>query len=215
MGIIYFFILQLLKFFLLERFGNDKNKYAPPIYKKVVFLLLKIFDNEIYKEFILCNFEYFFNNHQTVPINIFMEPYINKIKNSSKFYFCDLFFIFKIIEHPRISNDILIEIIEIILDICLNNSNLHTIANLILSLIFEKELIENICSDDDINYLSKLFINYIEKSLQLYNLNPIENCSILETPYDIINENFSNVNDQIYNYLVDAYIKYRKNNKKN
>ncbi len=212
---IFFYSTITQIFSLLERFGNDKNKYAPPIYKKVVFLLLKIFDNEIYKEFILYNFEFFFNNHQTVPINIFMEPYINKIKNSSKFYFCDLFFIFKIIEHPRISNDILIEIIEIILDICLNNSNLHTIANLILSLIFEKNLIENICSDDDINYLSKLFINYIEKSLQLYNLNPIENCSILETPYDIINENFSNVNDQIYNYLVDAYIKYRKNNKKN
>ena len=76
------------------------------------------------------------------------------------------------------------------------------------------ELIENICSDDDINYLSKLFINYIEKSLQLYNLNPIENCTILETPYDIINENFSDVNEQIYNYLVNAYIEYRKNNKK-
>ena len=212
---LYFYSTITQIFSLLEKFGCDKNKYAPPIYKKVVFMFLKIFDNEIYKEFILCNFEYFFNNHQTVPINIFMDPYINKIKNSSEFYFCDLIFIFKIIEHPRISNDNLIEIIEIILDICLSNSNLQKIANLILSLIFEKELIENICSDDDINYLSKLFINYIEKSLQLYNLNPIENCTILETPYDIINENFSDVNEQIYNYLVNAYIEYRKNNKKN
>ena len=114
-------------FSLLERLGENKNKYAPKIYKRVVSFYIKNFDNEIYKEFILLNFEHFFNNHQTVPLNIFLEPFFNKVKNSNVYFSCDLIFIFKIIEHPRISSDNLIEIIEIILDVCLNNSILNTI----------------------------------------------------------------------------------------
>ena len=198
-------------FSLLERLGENKNKYAPKIYKRVVSFYIKNFDNEIYKEFILLNFEHFFNNHQTVPLNIFLEPFFNKVKNSNVYFSCDLIFIFKIIEHPRISSDNLIEIIEIILDVCLNNSILNTIVNLILNLIFQKKLINEVCTSDDINYLTKLFVNYIDKSLRLYNLNPNENKNLLETPYDILSENFTNVNELTLKNLKEAILEYRKN----
>ena len=90
-------------FCLIERFGEVKIDYAPFLYKNLVSLLIENYNNEILREFILLNFEKFFNNHQTVPIDILLEPYIKHISTSKNFSVCDFLFLFKIVEHPRMN----------------------------------------------------------------------------------------------------------------
>ena len=59
-------------FILMERFGKNKNKYAPQLYKNLVLLFLSDFDNEIKREIILEGFEKFFNNNHEIPIDILL-----------------------------------------------------------------------------------------------------------------------------------------------
>ena len=89
---------------LMDKFGKEKNKCGPQLYKSLVFLFLEGYDNEEKREFFLQNFEQFFNDEQQVPIDIFLEPYINQINNSDNYSLCDFEFLFKIIEHPRIES---------------------------------------------------------------------------------------------------------------
>ena len=46
-------------FNLMEKFGEIKNEYAPPLYKNITYSLISNYDNEIKREFILLNFEKF------------------------------------------------------------------------------------------------------------------------------------------------------------
>jgi hypothetical protein len=48
-------------FNLMNRFGQIKNKYAPPLYKNIVLLFLEFYDDIYKREFFLENFEKFFN----------------------------------------------------------------------------------------------------------------------------------------------------------
>ena len=127
----------------MERFGEFRIEYAPILYKNMVNLFIENFDNEIKREFILFNFERFLNDHQTVPIDIFIEPYIKKLFNSENYSLCDLLFLIKLIEHPRLNGSMLINIIKFILKVTLKNNQFKKIANLILAIIFEKEIINN------------------------------------------------------------------------
>ncbi len=102
------------------------------------------YNNEILREFILLNFEKFFNNHQTVPIDILLEPYIKKILNSQNYTICDILFLFNIIEHPRLTSIILIQIIKFVLKVNISNEIYSRAARLILGLIFEKQIIRKI-----------------------------------------------------------------------
>ena len=131
----------------MERFGEHKIQYAPSLYKNMVLLLIENYDNEIKREFILLNFEKFFNNHQTVPIDILLGPYLTKILNIENYAICDLLFIFKIIEHPRLINSMLISIIQFIkfIEIYIIQLNLNIsqwiLYYLFLNNIMKKELL--------------------------------------------------------------------------
>ena len=202
-------------FCLMERFGEVKIEYAPILYKNIVFLLIENFDNEIKREFILINFEKFLNNHQTVPIDILLEDYINKLNNCDNYSFCDLNFIFNIIEHPRISSNHLILIIQFLLKISLNNIRFIEIIKKILTIIFEKELINNTCNENEIISLIKIFSDHIKASLDLFTSNIEDNnTKILEIPFDLLVKNFENLNENVQNNIIDSVNKYRKEKKK-
>ena len=88
-----------------------------------------------------------------------------------------------------------------------------TIANLILSLIFEKKKIEKSCTNPyDINEVEFKLVDFINTALDSYitNLSKIEDKFILETPYDIMTENFLNVNNQIKETVIKSIKVYRK-----
>ena len=200
-------------FNMMERFGKVKNKYAPQLYKNLVFLFLEEYNNELKREIILEGFEKFFNNNHEIPIDILLEPYLNQLNSSQSYTLCDFLFFLKIVEHPRIESKDLSDIIQFILNVCLNNIIYSRTANLVLSLIFEKKLIEKKFDDPyDINEIENKFIDFISTSLDLYisNITKNEDRYILETAYDIVTENFSNINSQVKDVIIKSVKDYKK-----
>ena len=199
-------------FILMDRFGQMKNKYAPPLYKNIVLLFLELYDDIYRREFMLENFERFFNAHQEIPIDIFLEPYLSQINSVQNYNSSDLIFLFKMVEHPRIESHDLTEIIQFILSVCLNNVIYSRTSNLILSLIFEKKLIQKICTPQDSDEINLKFVDFINNSLELFisSINNLEDKAILETPYDIINEEFPNVNEKVHMQIINCVKQYRR-----
>ena len=204
-------------FTLMDRFGQMKNKYAPPLYKNIVLLFLELYDDVYRREFMLENFERFFNSHQEIPIDIFLEPYLSQINSVQNYNSSDLIFLFKMVEHPRMESHDITEIVQFVLSVCLNNVVYSRTANLILSLIFEKKLIQKICTQEDSQEINLKFIDFINNSLELFisSINNLEDKAILETPFDIINEEFPNVNEQLHTQIINYVKQYRRVKKVN
>ena len=216
-------ILQV--FYLMERFGKIKNKYAPNLYKILTFQFLEDYDNEIKRELYLDNFEKFFNDNQNIPIDILLESYINKIMGYENYNLSDFLFLLKMVEHPRIKSKELLDIIQFLLNVCLYSVTYGRSANLILSLIFEKDLINKFANEEDdimlninnaeVSFIEEIetkFIEFINTALDLYisNISNQEDKFILETPYDIMTQNFENVNMQVKDMVVNCVKQYRK-----
>ena len=204
-------------FNLMNRFGQIKNKYAPPLYKNIVLLFLELYDNIYKREFFLENFEKFFNNQQEIPIDILLDPYLTQLNSVQNYNLSDLIFLFKMVEHPRIESNNMTNIIQFLLSVCLNNVLYSRSANLILSIIFEKKLIQKICTPTDNNEITSKFIDFINNSLELFmsNINNVEDKAILEMPYDLINEDFPKVNEKVHDQIVYSVKEYRKIKKVN
>ena len=213
---------------LMDRFGKNKNKSGPQLYKSLVSLFLEGYNNEEKREFFLQNFEKFFNEEQQIPIDIFLEPYINHIITADNYNLSDFEFLFKMIEHPRIESKHLPLIIKFIFNVSLKNVYYNRTANIIISLIFEKQLIQQKCTPEDLDKISKSFEDYIKKALEEFmkGLKPNqkkkkskeekekkeykEKNYLLETPYDILSEDLFNVNERIHEELIKSIKEYRK-----
>ena len=204
-------------FYLMERLGKIKNKYAPQLYKIIVQLFLDTYNNIIKREIFLDNFENFFNGNKDIPIDIFLFPYLEKLNNCQNYDLCDFLFLLKMIEHPRIEGKDITDIIQFILYTCLYNLQFCRCANLILNLIFEKELITKNQNDeesfrkDNIIEIDNRFVDFINNALEIYlsNMFKKEQKVILETPYEIMNQNFSEVNLRIKTKVINSVKKYR------
>jgi hypothetical protein len=109
------------------------------------------------------------------------------------------------------------DIIQFSLSVCLNNVIYSRTANLILSLIFEKKLIQKICTPEDSQEINLKFVDFINNSLELFmsSINNLEDKAILETPFDIINEEFPNVNEQVHTQIINCVKQYRRVKKVN
>ena len=216
---------------LMDRFGKDKNKFGPQLYKFLVNIFLETFDNEEKREFFLINFEKFFNSEPQVPIDIFFEKYLNKLNSVDNYALCDFNFLSKIIEHPRVDSKHYPLIIKFILKVCFKNYFYNKISNYILGLIFEKELIQQKCSNEDTEKISEILENYINDAMKEYmkeiktkkrktriknnnlnNYNIYNNNidSILETPYDILSTDIFDLNKKIFENLLKNIKDYRK-----
>ena len=204
-------------FNLMNRFGEIKNKYAPPLYKNIVLLFLELYDDVYKREFFLENFEKFFNNQQQIPIDILLEPYLTQLNSVQNYNLSDFIFLFKMVEHPRIESHEISDIIQFLLGVCLNNVIYSRTANIIISLIFEKNIIQKVCTPSDSNEITLKFIDFINNALELFmsSINNLEDKAILEMPYDIVNEDFPNVNDKIHNQIVNCIKQYRRIKKRN
>jgi len=199
-------------FFLINKFSEMKDKYAPKLYKILVFQFLEYY-NDIYKrQFFLESFQKFFNEQQQIPIDIFLDPYISQISSVQNYNLNDLNFIFNIVEHPRIESQDLVKIINFLLSICLNDIVHSRTSNLIMSLIFEKQIIQKLCTPSDTNLINLAFIDFINNSLELFmsTVNNVEDPMLLEMSFDIINQEFPEVNNQVHNSIASCIKKYRK-----
>ena len=61
-------------FSLLDTFSRDKNKYAPLIYKALVFVLVDGYGSLDLRTEMLYNFIFLFKSYPTIPIQILAEP---------------------------------------------------------------------------------------------------------------------------------------------
>ena len=218
---------------LMDKFGKDKNKSGPQLYKSLVSLFLEGYNNEEKREFFLENFEAFFNDEQQVPIDIFLEPYINQLNTVDNYGLSDFEFLFKMIEHPRIESKHLPLILKFIFNVNLKNQYYSRTANIILSLIFEKQLIQQKCTPEDSEKISKIFEDFIKKALEEFmkclkqkhktnkqkdhkeskdikDINNKENNTLLEAPYDILSEDIFNLNEKLHEDLLKCIKEYRK-----
>ena len=81
----------------MEKLGKSKNKYAPQLYKNLVFLFLEEYDNELKRENILEGFEKFFNDNNNISIDILLEPYLSQLNTCQNYTLCDFLFLLKMV----------------------------------------------------------------------------------------------------------------------
>ena len=65
-----------LMFRLLEDFAVERNRFAPIIYKTLTFSLIENHDDLDIRFFLISNFSSTFQNLNTIPIGILVEPLI-------------------------------------------------------------------------------------------------------------------------------------------
>lgn len=66
-------------FRLLSQFTADKSPYASVLYKTLTLALIENHLNTEIREFILNNFIQIFENFDTVPVSILMDPLIKQL----------------------------------------------------------------------------------------------------------------------------------------
>ena len=222
---------------LINKLGRLYNQHAPPLYKTLVVLFIEMYDDLQKREIFLLNFENFLLEHKEMPLDILLEPYFNILKNTNNYNLCDFSFFSKILKHPRIEYNDILNIITFLLSTTFNNILFNKCAIFIMEKIFV-DLIPNLHMDDrQMEDLSILFIDYISQAFEEYimsqnnNYNENENGSengydndnnidgdkyenILEMAYLIIQNNFGDVNFCIKIKIIEVAKLYYDNYKK-
>jgi hypothetical protein len=195
----------IILFRLMSALGLIKDDNAPTIYKTLVFLFLEKYDNPILKENFLAQFQNIFNQDNTIPLDIMLEPYFRQLKTSTNYDLNDLKFLAAVIKHPRVSDDNIRDIL-FFATIASQNFKYSRLANNIVNEIFDKTQFNN-----DENIYEHL-IKYINETLSLF-LDKPGDIFILETPYDIINMNILYINERLEKTVIDTTQIYRTQNK--
>jgi hypothetical protein len=123
-----------LSFYLLAAFTQERNMYAPILFKAMTFILIDCFVNVELRTEITKHFATLFREFQGIPIQILCEPLLKQITfdqekqdrlQSGLQRFTDSlqlntsdFELFKVIAiHPKLSIESAIQILEIVCDI--------------------------------------------------------------------------------------------------
>ena len=202
-------------FVLVTKISKSYNQYAPGILKCLVALLIEMYDDIIRREIFLENFENFFNEQKQVPLDIFFDPYINKIKSCNNYNICDFTFLWKIIEHPRLEYKDYINIINFLINVSLKNDVFNRCSLFVMEKILN-DFYPKLANEEQIDNLSQIFISYINKVIETCMINNEDNInneaflemSFILTQYDIGKVN-NTVKNQIIEYTKYYYNKYR------
>ena len=112
------FCLMQMMFDLLDEFASKKNPYASIVYKKITFLFIENHDELTMREFMLRNIQKIFQRYSTIPVDIFLEPFIKQIKISeSKSYLVNIFdmeFINVAVRHKKLKVGIGLELFDLL-----------------------------------------------------------------------------------------------------
>ena len=215
---------------LINRLGRLYNQYAPPLYKCLVSLFIEMYDELQKREIFLLNFENFLMEHKEMPIDILLEPYLNKLKNTKNYNLCDFLFLSKILQHPRIEYNDILNMINFLLCVSFDNIVFNRCAIFIMEKILN-DFIPNIYMDDrQIEDLSILFIDYISQAFEAYIISENNNFNgnvyqnnileedkneyLLEMSYLIIQKNFGDVNYCIKIKIIEVAQKYYYDHKR-
>ena len=207
-----------MMFYLIDNFSKSKYEQAPQLYKQTVQLFINEYDNEHKREIFLQQFDSFLNKNHLIPIDILLTPYLDKLHSCSKHItLSEIVFFFKFLEHPRIESTHVIKVIHMMLQITLYNFYLSSSANIVLSLIFDKKYIHELCSQTEREEIYRMFYQYINTVIDLYvsDLSNNDDSKVLETSVDIMGQLIKEVNYAVHSKVVEALEKYRKVKKKN
>jgi hypothetical protein len=192
-------------FRLMKDLGTVKDTAAPSIYKILVFLFLEKYETSVLRESFLNHFSFIFRFDNSIPLDIMLDPYFRQLKTTNNYDINDFKFIMNILEHPRLTNENIRDIIHFA-TLSANNTIYSRLANNIINQIFDKTQFNN---DDQIY---EILINFIRDTINLFLQNP-RNKIILETPYDIINMNISYITSRLEKVIIEATQIYKAQNK--
>ena len=215
-------------FILITNLGRVYNQHAPPLYKFLVSLFIEMYDDLQRREIFLLHFEKFLLEQKQIPIDIFFEPYMDTLKNTKNYNICDFDFLSQILKHPRIEYNDIMNILNFLLSITFSNILYNKCAISILEII-AVESIRNIYLDNSqIEELSILYIDHINKALEIYIENESNNFNgnlmgnneneedknekYLEMAYLIVMQDFGEVNSCLKMKIIEcAKIYYNMN----
>lgn len=142
------FNLMELMFDLLDEFANKKNPYASIVYKKITFLFIENHEELTMREFMLRNLQVIFEKYQSIPVEIFLEPFIKQIKISeSKSYLVNIFdmeFINVAVRHRKLKVTIGLELFDLLAKTKLNSYSFSVFATEAMEVLIERFLGEDI-----------------------------------------------------------------------
>ena len=197
-------------FVLITKISKSYNQYAPGILKCLVSLFIDMYDDIIRREIFLINFENFLNDQKQVPLDIFFDPYMNKIKITSDYNLCDFNFLLKIIDHPRLGFKDIINIINFLLNVSIKKNVFNRCAIFVMEKILT-ELYQNLKDQEEIKSISTLLISHINQVLDICLLNEnedINNEFLLEMSYIIIQHNVEDVKLSVKDKILEFAKKY-------
>ncbi len=134
-------LLQLL-FNLLDEFASKRNPYASIVYKKLTFLFIENHQDLNIREFMLRNFAHLMNKFQTIPVEIFLEPFVKQVKiRESKSYFLNIFdmqFMNVVVNHKKLKAEIGLELFDLLAKTKLNNYEFATLADRAMDTLLDR-----------------------------------------------------------------------------
>ena len=201
-------------FVLITKISKSYNQYAPGILKCLVSLFIEMYDDIIRREIFLANFENFLNEQKQIPLDIFFEQYINKIKTSNNYNLCDFNFLWKIIDHPRLLFKDIINIINFLLNVSIQKNMFNRCTIFVMEKILN-DFYPKLEDPEQIDSLVQIFISHINQVLEICLNNEkedINNEVYLEMSYTIIKYGIEDVNssvkDKIFEFAKKYYNKY-------
>ena len=197
-------------FVLITKISKSYNQYAPGILKCLVSLFIEMYDDIIRREIFLINFENFLNEQKQIPLDIFFEPYINQIKGCNNYNICDFKFLWKIIDHPRLSAKDVVNIVNFLLNVSIKKNAFNRCAIFVMEKILN-DFYPKLEGQEEVESLSQLFISHIDQVFDISLNNKgrdINNEVLLEMSYIITQYDIPNVNSSVKNKIIEFAKKY-------
>jgi hypothetical protein len=96
----------------------------------------------------LRNFAHIIHKYQSIPIEVFLEPFVKQVKiRESKSYFLNIFdmeFILVLVNHRRLRPDIALELFDLLAKTKLNNFEFAPLADRAMQTLLDRFLEEDI-----------------------------------------------------------------------
>lgn len=92
----------------------------------------------------LRNFSHIISKYQTIPIEVFLEPFVKQVKiRESKSYFLNIFdmeFILVLVNHRKLRPDIALELFDLLAKTKLNNYEFAPLADTAMQTLLDRFL---------------------------------------------------------------------------
>lgn len=226
-----------LIFNLFDKFAEEKRKYAPVIYKAIVFSLVENHKSLEIHQFIMGNLQAIYSKFPQIPVSIVIEPLVKQILLSENLsYFNNVFdfeFFLTLVIYPKLTGKHAVQLLDLLGKIILNEqlfgclvktpfislshnqssetqdllSKFVKIALSTMLGIIKKKFAKPKKSNYTINPNSKKLMQAQTEELESDYLSSMQCVLIVEILAEIQAFGSDSLNDQLKNILVSSYNK--------